>query len=168
LTTFYLIVNQFKFKNKTTILLATFFLFFQCYTSREIAVNTYSDNFDFLITGSADSIIPYINGITSLICNESNSIILDTLYLLKSKITLFDSSEIASITNCIKQNNKFIIFTDKYIYPYILLDAKIVMNKYFLNIGIMNGDLFGFGREYEIIKTGDKYILGKIVNSWIS
>ena len=115
-----------------------------------------------------DSIIPHIEDITKLICEEFKLVVSDTVYIEKPIMDLFDSVKTEEIHNCFKNNKKTLLCVEGNKLPYIVLEARYENCKYFLKIGIIEGDLAGHGSTYEIIKTKDKFILGKTVTLWIS
>jgi hypothetical protein len=141
---------------------------FNCYTVHRTDKKVYNEAVNNCINQSVDSIIPSVENITELICEEFKLVVSDTLYIKKTLIKLFDSSKALEIQECFKKNHKTLVYLEKNKYPYIILQAKYDRCKYILKIGIIEGDLAGHGSTYEIIKTNNKYILGKAINLWIS
>jgi hypothetical protein len=155
--------------NRLFLLASLCFLFLYCYTARDIKVDNTNDNINFCIKKNADSIIPNILGINSLICDQSKFNSFDTIININSSIiNLFDSVNIKSIQECVKNNNKSLILTYGYKFPYIVLTAYYENCKYYLKIGVMNGELAGHGEIYELEKRIIKFIIGKSVDLWVS
>ena len=142
-------------------------IFIYCFATHRIDKNSSSEAANNCVNQFVDSIIPHIEDITALICEEFKLVVSDTIYVEKTIIDLFDSLKAEEIHKCFK-NNKKTLFVGGNKLPYIVLEARYENCKYFLKIGIIEGDLAGHGSTYEIIKTKDKYILGKTVTLWIS
>ena len=91
----------------------------------------------------------------------------------KNNQKFIDSVSLINIMNCFKRYNMKINFidafpSDKVKYPFIIISVSYDRCKYVLNLGIIRGHLAGNGHEYELIQRNNRFIIGKLVNEWIS
>jgi hypothetical protein len=143
-------------------------VFIYCFSTHRIEKSVQTEPMNNCVNQFVDSIIPHIEDITTLICEEFKLVVSDTVYIENTIIDLFDPLKAEEIHECFESNKKSLIRVNDNRLPYIVLEAKFENCKYFLKIGIIEGDLAGHGSTYEIIKTEGKYILGKTVTLWIS
>ncbi len=115
-----------------------------------------------------DSLLPFIDGLDSLVCAQYATHAMDTIYFTDNLEPFVDSAFMRNIVTRFSGLKATVLFSNYSDYPLIIIKAEYARCICTLNVGRMAGHLAGRGLIYELIKVGERYKIGRVVSNWIS